>query len=204
MSLLEVIVAMGLALGALTLMIQLLVPSARISLKGAARTELQETCVLALRQVAADLQRSNASAITLRNSAGGTPGQVVLQPLQLDSNEAEPRYLLELVEYVYRPDEATLRRRRWEPVPTPLGVTLEAKIGTRLTVPKLDLLLTLTGPREERILAHHVAEFALTGAVPPPNVPNPVNLHMVVEKKTTTGDPDRFRLDQAVMLRNAP
>ena len=204
MSLLEVIVAMGLALGALTLMIQLLVPSARISLRGAARTEVQESCVIALRQLAADLQRSNASAITLRNTVSTGPGLVVIQPLQLDSSDAESRYLPELWDYVFRPGPGTLTRRRWEPVPAVLGVTLESQVGTRLTGTQLDRLLNLTGAREECILAHNVKEFSLGGSVQPPNFPNPVTLHMLVEKKVTSGDPDRFRLDQTVMLRNVP
>jgi len=204
LSLLEVVVAMGLAVMALALMVQLLVPSARISLRGAARTEIQETCVVALRQLAADLQRTNASAFTYKNSSGPTTlGFVALQPLQVDSPEVAPRYLLELVDYIFDPGTGTLRRQRWEPVPSTL-VALSAVEGTRLTDSQLNLLLTLTPPLDQRVVAHDVVEFSVGGNVPPPNMPNPVNLHLVVQKKTTSMDPDRFRLDQTVTIRNAP
>lgn len=204
MTLLEVVVAMGLALMALTLMVQLLVPSARISLRGAARTEIQETCVVALRQLAADLQRTNASAFTYKNSTGPTVnGFVALQPLQMDSSEIKPRYLLELVDYLYDPASGILRRQRWETVPSALA-TLKPGEGTRLTDSQLNLLLTLPPPPDQRVVAHDVLEFSVGGDVPPPNMPNPVRLHIVLQKKTTSMDPDRFRLDQTVMLRNAP
>lgn len=197
LTLVEVLVAAALALLVGLLGARMLAGSMRMTARTQGRADLQQTITLAVLQLRNDLQMSNAAGLSFYNADATYPGTIVaVQPLLTEGLQNRPLYGRELRTYSCRFPEGRLIRQRWESVP---GVTLEQEAATRLTIGQLRSIPTLTTAKETRIVARDVTKFQISSGFEPPNIGNPLRLHL-----TGTRAPDTFSLDQTVFLRNDP
>ena len=193
---------MGLTLLVGTLAIQVVLPAMRWSTRSQSRGQLQESCYAALQNVRAELQLTNAAAISLTNSSSpGAPVVLAFQPLLQDLPSARPTYLAELTAICWDPSAGTLVRKSWST--DPLGVGLDTVSPSRLKDVQLLSLRTLA-TSDSKMLAQYVEDFSVTSGTARPNIGNPLKLHLTLKRQVAAGEPDQSTLDSVVYLRNAP
>lgn len=192
----EILLAAGLSLLLLVLTFQFFVPALKISLRSQARTGMQQRCYLALQKIHADLDLTNAGALSVVNDPA--PSILAMQPIELETLEGRPTYQMKLVSY-HVSAKKQLLRRIWSPPPS-LGATFETSRPHRLSPLQLVQLAGLTsGYLETRQLSPDVESFDLSSAVPTPNIANPIKVKIVLK----SGD-DRCAMEQSVFMRNSP
>lgn len=195
-TLMEILLASSLGLLLLVLTFRFFVPALKISLRSQARTGMQQRCYLALQKIHADLDMTNAGAVSLVNDPA--PSILALQPIELETLEGRPTYQMKLISY-HVSQKKQLLRRVWAPPPG-LGVTFETSRTHRLSSLQLVQMAALaSGAMETRQLSPDVETFDLSSGVPAPNIANPVKVKIVLK----TGD-DRCAMEQSVFLKNTP
>ncbi len=196
----EILVAAGLAFLVLVLSLQFILPAMRISMRTQARTQMQQSCIMALQRIRTDLDQTNAAAIGYVNQGVGQSHTVLaLQPLRPEVVNNLPAYEMQLVSYHWTTDPGMLMRRRWEPPPSIPGATFLPDQPLRLMQPQLNLLPGLIDFKESRQICPDVSGFSIASAVPPPNVGNPLRIRLDLKKRD-----DSCTLEQTVLLRNSP
>lgn len=190
LTLIELLVTAGLALLVMTLASRFFWPLVRIVIRSQERAGLQQRCTLAMDSLRGGLQATNPGGLAY------TPGLLVLHPLDVRAVATRPRYLVELWSFHHTGGE--LRRQRWQPVPSALGLTLTDDAASRLTPSQLTLLPTLGPPADQRLLTSGVTEFNLSSSAPAPQLANPVRLRLVLAHQD-----DRYACEQTVLLRNS-
>lgn len=201
-TLLEVVVGAALGIMVLTLLVQLLVPSLRLSARAGLQTELQEACYLALHQLSEDLVTTVPAGLAyVNNTTAGGPTVIGLQPVADADDQARLVFAPELLSYSWSPAEGRLRRHRWKPLPAVVG-TLNGNSPTRLTSTQLLQLPSVTSQAfEGRTMAVGVSQFSLALPVGPPNIGCPLTVRLELQRQAASDRVDRFELIRTVMLR---
>ncbi len=203
-TLLEVIVAAVLLLLMLTLGLQLLVPSLRLSARGQARADLEQRGVLALARLTDDLLTTTQAAVSWADSQAGSPAVLALQPMDNPTSNGRQAYQDTLLTYTWTPTTRELRRQVWNPVPASLAITLSRQGPLQLNRGKLMQLPTTTGALDDRLISRDVKQITLASPIHAPNFGNPLTLTLELERKAVSGPPETFQLSRTVSLRNAP
>ncbi|MBI3928495.1 MAG: prepilin-type N-terminal cleavage/methylation domain-containing protein [Armatimonadetes bacterium] len=199
-TLLEVLVAATLSLLVLLVAYQLLVPSTRLAIQGASRTEVQQRCALILGRLVEDLQTSSAAGISYQNSTGpDEPAVIAIQPLEEVTSDPRTLYSRQLRTWTWTSADRTLRCHHWSEEPP--GIVLEEVFPNRLDSAALRLLTGLPAAAQTRTVIRDVVELSLSSPAGGGNIGRPLTLRLALEKRANP--PVRFELERAVVLRNA-
>ncbi|MGE0492111.1 MAG: hypothetical protein AB7S38_23050 [Vulcanimicrobiota bacterium] len=189
LSLLELLVALGLAALGLYLLAAVFLPTLRVSRRTSQRIDLQQSGSMALEKLVVDLGHTPVVGITHELTEPGGRLLFALHPVTGVSADARPTYAGQLIVYSWVPAERTLRRILWPP-------------GGGLTPARARLLdatelATAAEEGEARILCRDLLEFEVSSET------NPVSLKMVLGADPRAGEPEqRVEFGRDVLLRN--
>ncbi|MBI3926023.1 MAG: prepilin-type N-terminal cleavage/methylation domain-containing protein [Armatimonadetes bacterium] len=156
-TLIELLIASTVAMLLLTMVVWFLVPAMRFSIEGTAKVELQESAVMALNKMIADLQLSPASGISISTDP---PAVAINRIEQIDAN-GSPQYEDKLRVYWYDSGRQQLTLEEYPPDPPGLGLTFVAGRPTKITSLDLQQIAQQTN-NQERFLAGNVQSFSVT------------------------------------------
>lgn len=169
---LELVVAMTIALGLALVMTKLFLSGQRWQSRNLRRTNLQQQMMLAVQRISADLQQSTPLGITVG------PNQLALQRIADVSTDIPPRHIWETALIVYFVNSRGLYRRSWPPAPPNLGVTLSTSQPFHPDPTQLNTLCTSGG-------AIRVGSNLTIMQVSPPNT-LPLSLRLSVAEEGET------------------
>lgn len=193
-TLLELMVASGLLLLAASLMAQLLWPSFRLALRGAARAEVQERTALALQRMGEDLQSTGACGISLSDQPENAFVMLAVQPIAEITPDPRVVYSRSLVVWAWERSSGRLGRYVWGDDP---GVSLDADFPVRLQEAVLLGLAARLGEAQLSLRLSDVTSFQVRSQAPHDDIESPLTLHLELHPKG-----EEFRLDRQVVLRN--
>lgn len=200
-SLLEMLVVTALVALLGLLVSQLIFATSRASQRSQVNLVLQQTAILAMSQLVADLQSTSAAGISwTRTTPPDLRTVVAVQPLAAQFGQPEPTYLDRLVAYSWRADQGSLRRLAWVPpqMPAPLSV----QMPTRLDQAALLALPDNGNIDEKKVLAQDVVDLDLVSNIAAPNLGSPIKLRLQLRRSVPGKTPAEFLLMQSVSLRN--
>lgn len=180
-SLLEIMMAASLLLLLLALVVQIIVPMGKGSVRGAQQVELQQLAAMTLQRLTRDLEMAGPGGIACQP---GDPVVLALHRLMDVGGDGSQIYSDQVDLYWWSPRDRVLRHRAQGPVSR-----------SRVSLPP-DPAALLSGPNA-RVIAAQVSELELTLR------PTAVVIHLALEAPAPDGKPpERFSLDRTVYLRN--
>ncbi len=180
-SLLEIMMAASLLLLLLALVVQIIVPMGKGSVRGAQQVELQQLAAMTVQRLARELETAGPGGISY---LPGDPVILALHRLVDVGGDGSQIYSDQVDLYWWSPRDRVLRHRAQGPVSR-----------SRVSLPP-DPAALLSGPNA-RVIAAQVSELELTLR------PTAVAIHLALEAPAPDGKPpERFSLDRTVYLRN--
>lgn len=178
-----------------TLVIQVVVPMARGTVRGTQQVELQQVGALALNQLCADLQSSSVAGIVAFPENGAEPALVSIHPLRTIDTSADQVWADELVLYWWSSSEQKLWRATWpHGGGTPPPPTDEP---TRPTRAELLNVVRLPHDRFRRAIATQVQQFEVDPLA------SPCRVSLRLQAPAPDGKPpESFSLNRSLSLRN--
>lgn len=162
LSLLETLLAAGLAALFFAVVAQVMIPSMRLVMTSSVRTGLQQQTRMALERIERDLRRSSAYGVSmLPSSAPNAPVVLAIHRLSDRAFTGSQLWEEQLMVYCYHPDAHSLTQASWPPQPPAAAVTFTP---TRpVAVPAAELVKFGSTPTgREATLARNVAAFKVT------------------------------------------
>jgi len=159
-SLVEVMVAGGVAFLLSMMVFYVILPSFRIVGEGQIRTELQQQGELAIQQVVADLQNTVPTGVSLAIPSNATESMIVAtHPLNPTLSTGTLSFQNQLLIFWHNPVKKQLLRKRYSP-PDPSGVVLSFQPFTALQTTRGNLELICSSINQtERSYAKNVESF---------------------------------------------
>lgn len=180
LTLFEILVAASLLLVVLGVMVSVLVPALRASVKGSNQSELQQLAAVTLDRLLGDLERTPPTGTMLPD--GGSPVVLGLHPLAGVAPDGSQLWNEEIVVYHWDEAAGTITRETWPPQPPVLGRAVSNAGATRFPADELRRIAAETGGTE-RILARYVTNFAVSGSGPGPGLVQPLTLQLELQRE---------------------
>lgn len=188
-TLIETLIGAGLLMLLLALIVQIVIPMGKGTVRGSQQVELQQMAYLAVDQLRRDLEASPSSGLT---TAGGLTAHRLVD-VAADGSQV---FASDLVVVWRDMTERRLWRRTWPPDPPTLARALTTDRAFR---PTPDEFANLTSGRKpsDKVLAAQVEEFAVEQAG------NTARIHLLLQAPAPDGkSPERFELNRTVQLPN--
>lgn len=196
-TLMEALVACALVLMIGALILQVVIPMARGTVRGTQQVELQQVGALALRRLCEDVQTSATAGIVLFPPAGEDPLMLSIHPLRGLDSIGDQVWADQLIVYWWKPGENKLWRTTWPHGGVgPGGRTPATDEPFRPTLAELRDIVALDNPWR-RVEASQVKDFKLDFKV------SPCSISLTVEAPAPDSrPPESFVLTRRVSLRN--
>lgn len=195
-TLLELVLAAGLAFVLLTLCVAVLVPLAKATARSADQVDLRQMAFVSLNRLSADLDRSAPEGISILSS----PTQVVIaiQPLVDLTADGAQVWDAQLVTWYWK--DSQVRRRLWPPGAPDLGWVPNPARPRHVTPAELPRLME---PENSQALAGFVDSLQVEGGMPPLFV-QPIKLTLKLSRPGRgPGGKEAYSLSTSVYLRNS-
>ena len=207
-TLFEIVVTSALASLLLTLAIQIVIPAMKSSAATSARVQMQQSAVIALNRMVADLESSLAAGIALHNN--DTTGEVFLgiHPI-VDVTSTKPStqiYSRQMVLYRHLAGSNLLQRQLWPPNPSGNAPSVDGvKIPSPFMALRLsndDLHILCTAAHDRQTLSQDVKSFRMVSSAAPPQIGQPIQMRLELSR-SEHGKDIHFALQRSVHLRNS-
>lgn len=204
LSLVEVLVAAGLAVLLLTCFLWFLVPSLSAMGRSTAQSEVQQQAVLALERIEREVRRSTVSGVGLYPKAAvavtAAPG-LYLTPLQDVNDKGQPNWALEVVAVWWNRAERRLWIKGWPPK-DPAGFSQDPVLSRPAHLSGAEFQTLVSSKNgTERSLAAGVVDFDLQHAGgASPTLVGPLSLHIELEREEGRHK-QRFKFRKVFSLR---
>ncbi|MGE0487655.1 MAG: hypothetical protein AB7S38_00420 [Vulcanimicrobiota bacterium] len=200
-SLPEVLVAGTITLLLLGLITQFLIPAMRYSAEGNMKVDLQQRAILAINRLVSDLQRTNATGVTLALTSPVTVGIVRIEKI---GSDGFPSWDDEMQVYWYDDVRKELHWETYPPTPPSVPVTFTSARPAIITPSDLQSIAIQTGG-SEHTLARDVTSFSVEDADPDPGIKGLLRIDLTLEKEIPhTARKATVEMTRFVQLRNAP
>lgn len=177
-----------------TLVIQVVVPMARGTVRGTQQVELQQVAALALNQLCSDLQSSSAAGMIGYAENGTEPALLSIHPLRTIDTSADQVWSDQLVLYWWSSSEKKLWRTTWPhdgATPPPTDEPLRPARAQLLNV------VRLPDDRFRRAIATQVQDFEVDPAA------SPCRVSLRLQAPAPDGKPpESFSVTRSLSLRN--
>ncbi|MCA9795648.1 MAG: hypothetical protein KC910_27760 [Candidatus Eremiobacteraeota bacterium] len=185
----------------LGLVTQFLIPAMRYSAEGNMKVDLQQRAILAINRLVADLQRTNATGVTLALTAPVTVGIVRIEKIGADGF---PSWDDEMQVYWYDDVRGDLHWETYPPSPPSLPVVFSSARPATITPSDLQSIAIQTSGAEHT-LARDVTAFSVQDADPDPGMKGLLRIDLSLEKEIPhTARKATVEMTRFVQLRNAP
>lgn len=207
-TLFEIVVTSALASLLLALAIQIFIPAMKSSAATAARVQMQQSAVIALNRIVADLEGSLAAGIALHNN--DATGEVLLgiHPI-VDVTSTKPStqiYSRQMVLYRHLAGSNLLQRQLWPPDPSAKGASLDGvnipSPFTPLRLSQDDLHIVCTAAHDRQTLSQDVKSFRMVSSAVAPQIGQPIQMRLELSR-SEHGKDIQFALQRSVHLRNS-
>jgi hypothetical protein len=194
-SLLEVLVGAVLASLALTISARMYLAVSRLSGRTQALVFLQESALIVMGRLGADLRSTNAAGIVFAQSGGSSA--MTVQPLADMLTDPVITYKPELLRYSWDNTQKVLVRRRYVQADLVFPLRIDAPLARAFDI------FSLPATGEQRVMAREVEEFSVVSALPGRNLENPLTVRIRLERAVAGHSPARFSLEQKISLRSS-
>ncbi len=184
----ELLVLVALMALATSLVLQVLLPTLRITSQRSLRVEMQQAAALAVDKMVADLASTNLEGLSLG------PSGFAVHPLRGVTGSGEPAFWTEVVAYYHDQASGRLHRHHWQGGPPALPNPPTSTEPLRLTPTTME---SLGRSAAAHSLAEDVSRFGLTHAGTTSAWEQPFRIVLELEK-----GPTRFRLERSVTILN--
>jgi hypothetical protein len=193
----EALVACALLLMIGAIIMQVVIPMARGTVRGTQQVELQQIGALALRHLCEDVQTSASAGITVSPAVGDDPLILAIHPLRGLDSIGDQVWADQLILYWWKPGEDKLWRTTWPHGGLgPGGRKPAADEPFRPTLSELRDIVSLDN-EWRRVEANQVKEFKVDFNL------SPASISLSVEAPAPDSrPPESFLLTRRVSLRN--
>ena len=206
LTLFEALVAAALTLLLLHMIVTLLVPTMRYSVKGSVTAEIQQESLRAINKISDDLEMSCAGGVSLSIPASNPErGPVYLGIIRLQDTLPDGSKVWEkaLIVYSWNGPGRPLIRKVWnESTPPSISIPLSSSIPSRYPESVLTSIAS-EAALQGQILARDVNDFRITCARAD-DVSSPIGILMELRRQAATGGINivRFQISKTINMRN--
>lgn len=179
-----------------TIILQVLVPMARGTVRGTQQVELQQVGSLALKKVCAEMQSTAIAGIVTSPSSPTEPFLMSIHPLRTVDSIGDQVWGDQLIVYWWKQDEGKLWRTTWPHGPVS-GRAPVTDAPFRPTVAELKTIVGASDDRWRRVVANQVSLFDVNLTAFPARV-----LLTVEAPAPDSRPPEKFELTRRVAFRN--